>query len=194
LHQKHPRFGRLASKLAFQLAPAAIVSAVGIILLGSLAKAPDPAPVAAPAVTVIQAEATFRVIPRQTADTETDNADDADARPAKAAAPRPAKPKAAAAKEPAQQQRKVAAVEPASPAPAEPPPAPMAPPPGTANTAAAPAASDSGNFIMTGWRRVTTAAERLLRWAQPPSEWFERSAPPRPPAPIPERNFVDVSL
>jgi hypothetical protein len=63
LLQKHPHVGRLASKLAFQLAPAVIVSAVGIILLGSLAKTPDPAPVAAPAVTVIQAEATFRVIP-----------------------------------------------------------------------------------------------------------------------------------
>jgi hypothetical protein len=194
LRQKHPHFSRLASKLAFQLVPAAIVSAVGIILLGSLAKAPDPTSVAAPAVTVIQAEATFRVIPRQAADTETDNTDDADARRAKAAAPRPAKPKAAAAKEPAPQQRKVAAVEAATPAPAEPPPAPAAPQPGTANTTASPAASDGGNFIVTGWQRVTAAAERLSRWAQPPSEWFERSAPPRPPAPIPERNFVDVSL
>jgi hypothetical protein len=194
LHQKHPHVGRLASRLAFQLAPAAIVSAVGIILLGSLAKAPNPAPVAAPTVTVIQAEATFRVIPRQTADTATDKADDADARPAKAAAPRPAKPKAAAAKEPAQQQRKVAAVEPATPAPAEPAPAPAAPQPNAANTAAPPATSDGGNFIVTGWRRVTAAAGRLSQWVQPPSEWFERSPPPRPPAPIPEQNFVNVSL
>ncbi len=192
--QKHPHVGRLASKLAFQLAPAVIVSAVGIILLGSLAKTPDPAPVAAPAVTVIQAEATFRVIPRQTAETETDNANDADAGRAKAAAPRPAKPKAATAKEPAQQQRKVAAVEPAAPAPAEPPPAPAAPQPNAANTAAPPAASDGGNFIVTGWRRVTSAAERLSQWVQPPSEWFERSPPPRPPAPIPERNFTNVLL
>jgi hypothetical protein len=192
LRQKHPHFGRLASKLAFQLAPAVIVSAVGIILLGSLARAPDPAPVAAPAVTVIQAEATFRVIPRQTADTETDKADDADVRRGKAAAPRPAKPKAAAAKEPAQQQRKVAAVEPATPAPAEPPPA--TPQPGAASTPAPPAASDSGNFVVTGWRRATAAAERLSQWAQPPSEWFEHSPPPRPPAPIPERNFVNAAL
>jgi hypothetical protein len=194
LHQKHPHVGRLASKLAFQLAPAAIVSAVGIILLGSLAKAPDPAPVAAPAVTVIQAEATVRIIPRQAAGTETDNANDADARRAKAAAPRPVKPKAAAAKEPAQQQRKVAAVEPATPASIEPPPAPAAPQPGAANTTAPPAAADGGNFIVSGWRRVTTAAERLSQWVQPPSEWFERSPPPRPPAPIPERNFVNASL
>jgi hypothetical protein len=192
--QKRPHSGRLVSKLAFQLAPAIIVSAVGIVLLGSLAKAPDPAPVAAPAVTVIQAEATFRIIPRQAADAETNSTDDADARRAKAPAPRPAKPKAAAAKEPAQQQRQVAAVEPATHTPAEPLPAPAAPQPGAANTAAPPAASDGSNFVVTGWRRVTAAAERLSRWAQPPSEWFERSPPPRPPAPIPERNFVDASI
>jgi hypothetical protein len=192
--QKRPHSGRLASKLAFQLAPAVIVSAVGIVLLGSLAKAPEPAPVAAPAVTVIQAEATYRIIPRETADAETGNADDADARRAKATAPRPAKPKAAAAKEPAPQQRKLATVEPATPAPAEPPPAPAAPQPGPANAAAPPAAADGGNFIVTGWRRVTAATERLSQWVQPPSGWFERSPPPRPPAPIPEQNFANVSL
>jgi hypothetical protein len=29
---------------------------------------------------------------------------------------------------------------------------------------------------------------------QPPSEWFTSSPPPRPPAPIPDQNFVDATL
>ena len=189
--QKIPHFSRLAPRLIFQLVPAVIVSAVGIVLLGSLAKVPDPAPVAAPAVTVIQAEATVRIVPRQTADAEADWAPDPDASPAKAAAPRAAKPKTAAANPPTQQQRKIAAVEPAPPAPAEPPAAPQ---PSAANTSAAPAASSGDNFVVTGWRRVTTAAERLSQRLLPPSEWFEKSPPPRPPAPIPERNFTNAAL
>jgi hypothetical protein len=193
LLQKKSLFGRLAPRLMFQLVPAVIVSTVGIVLLSSLARNPDPAPATAPAVTPIQAEAVIRIIPRETASAEADKADDANARRVKATAPRTAKPKTAAAKEPAQQQRNVAAAEPAVPAPAEPPAAP-APQPGAASAAAAPAAAGSDNFIVTGWRRVTSAAERLSQWAQPPSEWFERSPPPRPPAPIPERNFTNVSL
>ncbi|MBX9828212.1 MAG: hypothetical protein K2Y27_24860 [Xanthobacteraceae bacterium] len=184
--QKHPYFGRLASKLAFQLAPAVIVSAVGIALLGSLAKPPDPAPVAAPATTVIQAEATVRIVPRQAADTDAEWAPKPDASPAKAAAPRAAKPKAVAANPPAQQQRRVGTAEPAMVAPAEPPapePAPATPP-----------ATNRDNFIVTGWQRVTAAAQRLSQWAQPPSGWLDRSPPPRPPAPIPEQKFSDASL
>ena len=191
--RKTPHFGRLASKLAFQLAPAVFVSAAGIALLGSLAKAPDPAPVAAPAATVIQAEAVFKIVPRQTADAETDRASDPDAGRAKATATRAAKPKTAAANPSAQQPRKVAVAEPAIAAPAEPPAAQPASPP-DAPAASTPAAPSGGNFIATGWQRVTAAAERLSQWVQPPSAWFERSPPPRPPAPIPERNFVGVSL
>ena len=186
--QKNPQFSRLAPRLIFQLVPAVIVSTVGIVLLGSLAKAPDPAPVAAPAVTVIQGEATVTIVPRQTADAEADWAPDPDASPAKAAAPRAAKPKAAAANPPTQQQRKVATVEPAPAAPAEPPAAPQ---PTAANASAA---SGGDNFVVTGWRRVTSAAERLSQRLLPPSEWFEKSPPPRPPAPIPERNFTNASL
>ncbi|MBX9841922.1 MAG: hypothetical protein K2Z80_08975 [Xanthobacteraceae bacterium] len=185
--QKHPYSGRLASRLAFQLAPAVIVSAVGIALLGSLAKRPDPAPAAAPATTVIQAEATVRIVPRQAAEAEADWAPEPDASAAKAPAPRGAKPKTVAANPPAQQQqRRVAAAEPAMVAPAEPPapePAPATPP-----------ATGRDNFIVTGWQRVTAAAQRLSQWAQPPSGWLERSTPPRPPAPIPEQNFTNASL
>jgi hypothetical protein len=188
LLQKNPHFGRLAPRLIFQLVPAIIVSTVGIVLLGSLAKAPDPAPVAAPGVTVIQGEATVTIVPRQTADAEADWAPDPDASPAKAAAPRATKPKTAAANPPTQQQRKIATIE---PAPAEPPAAPQ---PSAVNTSAAPAASGGDNFVVTGWRRVTSTAERLSQRLLPPSEWFEKSAPPRPPAPIPERNFTNVSL
>lgn len=173
----------------FQLVPAVIVSAVGIVLLSSLTKSPDPAPATEPAVTVIQGEAVTRIVPRETASAAADNTDDADARRAKATAPRAAKPKTAATKEPAQPPRKLAVVEPTIPAPAEPPPAPAA-----AQPSATPAAPGSDNFIVSGWRRVTGAAGRLTQWVQPPSEWFERSPPPRPPAPIPEPNFVNVTL
>ena len=183
--QKNPRFGRLAPRLVLQLVPAVIVSTVGIVMLTSLGKSPDPLPAETPAVTVIQGEAMVRVVPRETEVAETDKA------AAKAAAPRAAKPKTAAAKEPAQQQRKVAATEPWAPAPDQPPPAPAAAPPAAAKE---PATPDSGNFIVSGWRRVTGAAERAAQWVQPPSSWFERSPPPRPPAPIPERNFAGVSL
>jgi hypothetical protein len=191
LSQKNPLFGRLAPRLMFQLVPAVIVSTVGIVLLSSLGKNPEPAPAAAPAVTVIQAEATVRFVPRQPADAEAEWTPDPDASPAKAAAPRTAMPKSAAANPRAQQQRRVATVEPAIPAPAEPPAAPQSNAP---NTPAAPATTGGSNFLVTGWRRVTSAAERLSRWAQPPSEWFEQSPPPRPPAPIPERNFTSASL
>lgn len=185
--QNNPHFGRLAPRLMFQLVPAVIVSAIGIILLGSVGKTPDPAPAAAPAETAIEGQAVFRIVPRETASAAIERADDADARRVKAAAPRPAKPKTTAAKEPVQQPHNVATAEPTIPAPLEPPAA--APQPG-----AAPAPPSGGNFITTGWRRVTAAAERLTQWVQPPSEWFERSPPPRPPAPIPERNFVNVAL
>jgi hypothetical protein len=191
LSQKNPWFGRLAPRLMFQLVPAIIVSTVGTVLLSSLAKNPDPAPATAPAVTVIQAEATVRFVPRQPADAEAEWIPDPDASPAKAAAARTAKPKSVATNPPAQQQRRVATVEPATSAPAEPPAAPQSNAP---NTSAAPATAGGSNFLVTGWRRVTSAAERLSRWAQPPSEWFEQSPPPRPPAPIPERNFTNASL
>lgn len=193
MFQKNPHGGRLAPRLAYQLVPAVIVSAIGIMLLSSLAKTPEPAPAAAPAETAIQGEAVFKIVPRETASAEAGKADDADARQAKAAAPRAAKPKASAAKEPAQQQRKLTAVEPASSAAAEPPVAPTTAQPTVAGPPATPEAS-SGNFIANGWRRVTGAAERLGQWVQPPSSWFERSPPPRPPAPIPERNFANASI
>ena len=61
----NPFAARLFSRLATQLVPAALVTGVGILLLSNLAKAPDATPLAAPVETAINAEAVFKITPRE---------------------------------------------------------------------------------------------------------------------------------
>ena len=55
---------RHLSRLLYQLVPAALVTSVGVLLLSNLAKVAD-APQAAPVETAINAEAVFRIVPRE---------------------------------------------------------------------------------------------------------------------------------
>jgi NADPH:quinone reductase-like Zn-dependent oxidoreductase len=48
-----------------KLVPAALVTGIGILLLSNLAKTPDTTPVAAPVETAINAEAVFKITPRE---------------------------------------------------------------------------------------------------------------------------------
>jgi len=87
LPRTNPRVSRLLPRLAYQLLPAVIVTIVGVLLLGSLAKTPDVAPETKPVETAINGEAIFKATPRETAEVK---ANDQDTKPAKAPAPRPA--------------------------------------------------------------------------------------------------------
>jgi hypothetical protein len=170
-----PLAGWLLRKLAYQLAPAAIVTIVGVLLLGSLAKTPDAAPDAKPVATAIDGDAIFRMTPREPAKVE---ADDQDAKPTKALAARPAvKPKPVVANA-APQTR---------PAVNLPAPLPIVPvqPPLTAATA-----PPAENTIMGTLRNATAAVTQMpQRAARSVASWFAESAPPRPPAAVPVRDF-----
>ncbi len=61
----NPFAARLFSRLVTQLVPAALVTGVGILLLSNLAKTPDTMPVAAPVEAAINAEAVFKITPRE---------------------------------------------------------------------------------------------------------------------------------
>ena len=61
----NPFAARLFSRLVTQLVPAALVTGVGILLLSNLAKTPDTTPVAVPVETAINAEAIFKITPRE---------------------------------------------------------------------------------------------------------------------------------
>ena len=63
--RNNPFVARLLSRLVTQLVPAALVDRVGVLLLSNLAKAPDTPPVAAPVETAINAEAVFKIAPRE---------------------------------------------------------------------------------------------------------------------------------
>jgi hypothetical protein len=165
-----------AARLAFQLVPAAIVTALGIALLGNLARAPEPAPAEPEVQTAIRTEAVFTATPRPQAEADA-------AKAARASTPRADKPKAAAAGAPA--------LPPPRPAAIEPPPAEPAP----LQQAEAPKAAPSGgNVLESGLRRVTDAMDRVTQWRPQFPGWFSKDDPPRPPAPIPERNFAGTSV
>ena len=52
-------------RLLYQLVPAALVTTVGVLLLSNLAKVSDTPPVTAPVETAINAEAVFKIVPRE---------------------------------------------------------------------------------------------------------------------------------
>jgi hypothetical protein len=169
--RNHPLAARLLPKLLYQLVPAALVTTVGVLLLSNLAKTPDTVPAAAPIATAINAEAIFKIVPREmSADAEQDS------RRAKGVQSRPAAtPKPPAPTPPS---RNVASL----PAPlpivtiAE-PPQPVA------------AAPDGG--VMSKLRSATTAVQQIPQWAgRSVAGWFAADThPPRPPALVPAQNF-----
>src|SRR5215213_4702628 len=63
--RNNPFAARLFSRLVTQLVPAALVTGVGILLLSNLAKTPDTTPVASSVETAINAEAVFKITPRE---------------------------------------------------------------------------------------------------------------------------------
>jgi hypothetical protein len=171
--RNHPLAAQLLPRLLYQLVPAALVTTVGVLLLGNLAKVPDTPPAAAPVETAINAEAVFKIVPREmSADAEQDSRRVKGVPPRAAANP---KPPASTA-----QSRKVASL------PAPLPIVPIAEPPQPA--AAAP---EDENVIMSKLRSATTAVQRIPEWAgRSVAGWFAADAPPpRPPASVPAANF-----
>jgi hypothetical protein len=178
----NPFAARLFSRLVTQLVPAALVTGVGLLLLSNLAKAPDTAPVAAPAETAINAEAVFKITPREP--------DEAPA--AKSVATRStAAPKQTAVntvlppRKPASE-RQVATERPVVSVPA---PLPIVQIPAQPQVTAASAAED--NSVMGKLRNATATVRRIPQWtARSVAGWFSAAdAPPRPPARVPTQDF-----
>ena len=176
--QTSPFAARLFSRLITQLVPAVLVTGVGILLLSNLAKTPDTTAVVTPVETAINAEAVFKITPREPEE----------APAVKTAAPRiNGAPKQAAAntvntvlppRKPASE-RQIAS----TPAPlptvqilAQPPAAAIVP------------ADDSS--VMGKLRSATATVQRIPQWtARSVAGWFSADAPPRPPAPVPTQNY-----
>jgi hypothetical protein len=173
LLKSNPVAGRLLRRLAYQLVPAALVTTAGVVLLSNLAKAPDMGTETRPVEAAINGEAIFKVTPREPAEVQAED------KPGKAAASRPAaKPKPAAAPVPAQQGRQTASL----PAPLPIVPAPEQPP--------ATAAPEPDNTVMGKLRSATATVQQIpQRAARSVAGWFSESAPPRPPAEVPARDF-----
>ena len=174
----NPFAARLFSRLVTQLVPAALVTGIGILLLSNLAKTPETTPVAAPIETAINAEAIYKITPREPEE----------APAVKNVAPRiTAAPKQTATstvntvlppRKPASE-RQIAS----TPAPlptvqiAAQPPVP-----------AVPTADDSS--VMGKLRSATATVQRIPQWAaRSVAGWFSADTPPRPPAPVPKQNF-----
>jgi hypothetical protein len=168
----NPLVARLLPRLLYQLVPAALVTTVGVLLLSSLTRVPDTAPVAASIETAINAEAVFKIVPREVA--EPDAKQDGKRAAASRAAINP-KPVAVSVptppRKPADESRQAANV---------PAPLPIAPEPQPA----------SDNSVVSKLRSTGTAVARMpLQAAQTVAGWFAAEAPPRPPAPVPAQNF-----
>lgn len=184
--RNHPLVARLLPRLLYQLAPAALVTTVGVLLLSNLAKVSDTPPVPAAVATAINAEAVFKIVPREPAEDATAEAK-ADAKrlaaPRVAANPKP--PVAATAAPPARK----AVNEPAAPHQVAGVVAPL--PIVQIPEQPAAATPDSENTVMGKLRSASTAVQRIPQWAtRSVAGWFAADAPPpRPPAPVPAQNF-----
>ena len=174
----HPFVARLIPRLVTQLVPAALVTIVGVMLLGNLAKVPDTAPAAAPVPAAINAEAVFRMTPREPAE--------ADEQTAKAAASRAAaKPKALTVTIPTPPRKPADESATARQIASVPAPLPIVP------IATEPQATAASDPTMLGrvWGATTAVAGMPYRAAQSVTGWFGAATPPRPPAPVPLQNF-----
>jgi len=169
--QNHRPPVRLFPKLATQLVPAAVVTALGVLLLSNLSKAPAGVSVATPLPNTIAAEAVFTATPRpvEQQSASLDNAVLPLAKP-KAVALRVAPPPRKPAEEPRQvEQRQAAAISaPLAITPVEAPPQAPAP-----------------SVLSRVWGSTTAVATMPVRAAQSVSGWFTAATPPRPPASVP---------
>jgi hypothetical protein len=178
----NPFTARLFSRLVTQLVPAALVTGVGILLLSNLTKTPDTTPVAASVETAINAEAVFKVTPREPEE----------APAAKNAAPSAA-PRIAAAPKQVPGSTVTTALPPRRPASdkqiaSAPAPLPTVQIP--VQPEAAPTAAVEDTSMMGRLRNATASVQRIPQWtARSVAGWFAVEAPPRPPAPVPTQNF-----
>jgi hypothetical protein len=176
--RNHPFIARLIPRLITQLVPAALVTIVGVTLLGNLAKAPDTAPAAAPVPTAIHAEAVFKMTPREPAETDEQTATAAASRTA-------AKPKALAVSIPTPPRKPADESATARQIASAPAPLSIVPIP------AQPQAAAASNPTVLGrvWGATTAVAGMPYRAALSVTGWFAAETPPRPPAPVPLQNF-----
>lgn len=173
---------RLVPRLLGQLVPAALAATVGVLLLGNLANPSRPAPNSATVPAAINAEAVFKITPRESAELQVE--------PAKAAAARVAvKPKALAANIPAPPSPKPAiqAYEPALPPAVVSEPLPILP----AAAQVEVAAPVRENIVIGTLRSSARVATSWIpQWsAGSMADWFVEAAPLRPPAPVPTQDF-----
>jgi hypothetical protein len=168
------------SKLVYQLAPAALVTTIGIVLLSSLAKPVSAPPQSTPVATAMKTEAVFTPTPRPAEPAQIAE------QPAAAVATRAAKSKP--------QPRKVAATElpelrqPATAAT----PLPIAPP---ASPQPAVAPADNDRTMIGRLRGVTATVTSIPQRAYSEvTGWFANEEPPRPPADIPAQNLIKASM
>ncbi len=186
MFRNHPLVARLLPRLLYQLVPAALVTTVGVLLLSNLAKVSDTPPVTAPVETAINAEAVFKIVPREPVEEAPAEAKpDAKRLAAARAAANPKSPLAATAT-PASRK---AANDPAAPRQVAGAAAPL--PIVQMPEQPAAAAPDSENTVMGKLRSASTAVQRIPQWAtRSVAGWFAADAPPpRPPAPVPTQNF-----
>ena len=161
------------TRLAYQLVPAALVTAVGVLVLSNVAKTPDPAPAATTAPAPITGEAVFTATPREAARAVAEEPE------AKSTAPRAAKPKAVANAAPRKN-------EPAPPRQT----ANLPPPPLPSLAVVEPPKPAPDTSVMGRLKSATATVTAIPRWAASSvSGWFSEGAPPRPPAPVPAQNF-----
>jgi hypothetical protein len=176
----NPFSARLFSRLVTQLLPAALVTGVGIVLLSNLAKTPDTTPLAASVETAINAEAVFKITPRE---------------PEEAPAAKSAAPRVVAAPKQAVGSTVTTALPPRRPvtdkqiasAPAPLPTVQIPAPPQVAATAPA-----EDHSMMGKLRSATATVQRIPQWtARSVAGWFSSAdaPPPRPPASVPTQNF-----
>jgi hypothetical protein len=176
-----PLIARLLPRLVYQLVPAVLVTAVGVLLLSNVAKVSDSAPTAAPVETAINTEAVFRIVPREPAEPEAkpEAKNVAASRPA--ANPKPSGANTSPARKPVNEPatRQVASV---------PAPLPIVPITEQPTQPAPPPSEEKG--VMAKLRGATAAVQRLPQWAASSvAGWFSESAPPRPPEPVPVQDF-----
>jgi hypothetical protein len=168
--RNHP-LARLLPRLVYQLVPAVLVTAVGVLLLSNFTRVPATPPAALPVETAISTEAVFRIVPRETVEALAGG----DAKRAAAASQKP--PAAPPARKPAN--------EPAAPRQAASAPAPL-PIVQIPHEPQPVATADSDNAVVSKLRSASTAVQRIPQWAaRSVAGWFAAEAPPRPPASVP---------
>ena len=215
--RKFPSLSKFYSKLFYELLPAAIASAVGGMVFNHYTKAPvatPPVAVVSPASAellqmVRDEHALFVDYLKKNAETrqQAELAAEQDAKRVSAAEQtareaRTAEARALAARATEKSEKKLAAKQPAPhpdrAIPGEPlqlhATATVAAPVQPAAPLLAPSSHRDEGFIMTKLRSTATTVESIPSWVRSASDWFSSGAPPRPPAELPQRNFLKASM